>query len=127
MIDALLAGRIYGTPQSRTTTAGKPYATVKLRIATREGEALFANVIAFKASVVAALLALADGDSAAISGELTPKVYTDKEGNARPSLDLLAHAVLTEYHVARKRKAMLPEPSQDRPFSDELPDMVGRS
>lgn len=33
-------------------------------------------------------------------------------------LNLLAHSVLTEYHVARKRKAVV-EPSL--PFDDELP------
>jgi hypothetical protein len=32
---------------------------------------------------------------------------------ARASLDLTAHAVLTEYMVARKRKAMVP-PESDR-------------
>ena len=37
---------------------------------------------------------------------------------ARLCLNLLAHSVLTEYHVARKRKAVV-EPSL--PFDDELP------
>lgn len=29
------------------------------------------------------------------SAHMTPKIWTDKEGNARPSLDLLAHACST--------------------------------
>ena len=53
-----------------------------------------------------ALLALGDGESVALSGELTPKVWTGKEGTARPSLDMVAHAVVTPYHVTRKRQAV---------------------
>ena len=72
----------------------------------RDGEAYFVNVITFDESAVRALLALSDGDSVALSGELTPKVYQPKDGPARPSLDLLAHAVLTAYHVTRRRQAV---------------------
>jgi single-stranded DNA-binding protein len=95
VIDALIAGRVYGKPTERTTGGGTPYATVKVRVPTLAGDALFANVIAFDEQPVGALLALSDGNSVALAGELTPKVYTDKEGNARPSVDLLAHRVLT--------------------------------
>ena len=78
------------------------------------------NVIAFDAAPCTALLALADGDSVALSGSLTPKVWTDKGGNARPALDLVAHQVLTAYHVTRKRDAMrqnatAPAPQHQRP------------
>lgn len=106
MIDALISGHIHRAPQSRTGNSGKPYATATVRTSTRDGNAVFVNVIAFDESAVAALLVLSDGDSVALAGELTPKVYTPQNGEPRPSLDLLAHAVLTEYHVARKRKAM---------------------
>jgi single-stranded DNA-binding protein len=109
MIDALIAGRIYGKPTSRTGNNGRPSAVTKIRVPTRDGEAHFINVIAFAEPAVKAILALSEGDSIALSGELTPKVWTDKEGVARPSLDLLAHAVLTEYHVTRKRQAMAAE------------------
>ena len=106
MIDALIAGRLYGAPSERTSSNGNTYATAKVRVSVRSGEAYFVNVIAFAPPAIAALLALSDGDSVALSGELTPKTWTDKQGEARPSLDLLAHAVLTEYHVVRKRQAM---------------------
>ncbi len=52
----------------------------------------------------AALLALDDGDSISIARALTPKAWDDKSGEARPSLDMVAQAVLTAYHVARKRQ-----------------------
>ncbi len=64
------------------------------------------NVITFSRTVGDALLALEDGDSVALSGSLTPKVWTDKNGETRPALDMVAHVVLTAYHVKRKREAV---------------------
>ncbi len=107
MIDALIAGKLHGKPTPRTGQAGKPFVTCTVRVAT-ETDALFVSVIAFVATAQAALLALDDGDSVALSGSLTPKVWT-KDGKARPSLDMVAHAVLTPYHVTRKRRAMAGE------------------
>ena len=106
MIDALISGKLYGAPAQRTSKTGKPFALAKVRAAGGDGESLFVNVIAFDDAPVTALLALGDGDSVALSGSLTPKTWTDKEGNTRPSLDLVAHQVLTAYHVTKKRNAM---------------------
>jgi hypothetical protein len=44
-----------------------------------------------------------------LPSQLTPKVWTDKNGEARPCLDFVAHAVLTAYHVIRKRQAVRDE------------------
>jgi single-stranded DNA-binding protein len=123
-IDALISGRVHRAPQSRTGQGGKRFATATVRASTRDGNSVFVNVIAFDESAVTALLALQDGDSVALAGELAPKVYTPQGGEPRPSLDLCVHAVLTEYHVARKRKAVQEAhgPSSDsRPFDDDLP------
>jgi hypothetical protein len=109
MIDALIAGKLHGKPTQRTGQSGKPFVTCTVRVAT-EGDPLFASVIAFDPATCAALLALDNGDSVAMSGSLTPKVWT-KDGKARPSLDMVAHAVLTPYHVTRKRRAMAGEPA----------------
>lgn len=106
MIDALIQGRLHGAPQPRTSKNGNPFATAKLRTPMANGESAFVNVIAFSDKARAALLVLQDGDAVAFAGELKVSVYTDKNGEARPSLDLTAHAVLSEYHVTRKRKAM---------------------
>jgi single-stranded DNA-binding protein len=124
VIDALVAGRLHGGPKSRTSKSGDRYATAVVRTSLRDGSAVFCNVITFAEAAVTALLALSDGDSVALAGELTPKVYVPQSGDPRPSLDLLAHALLTEYHVARKRQAVR---RGDRPeqaeadFDDELP------
>lgn len=106
MIDGLVSGKLYGTATERTGQSGRPFVVAKVRAATGEGESLFVNVIAFDDKAKAALLALDDGDSVALAGTLTPKVWTDKQGDARPALDMVTHAVLTAYHVRRKRKAV---------------------
>jgi hypothetical protein len=106
MIDALVSGHLHGAPRSRTTANGNAFATAVVRASTRDGSTVFCNVIAFAPEAITALLVLGAGDGAAFAGELTPKVYTPQNGEPRPSLDLLAHAVLTEYHVNRRRSAM---------------------
>ncbi len=118
MIDALIAGRVYGTPAERTSKTGKPFAVAKVRAAAGDGESIFVNVVAFDQAPCKALLARAEGDSVALSGSLTPKVWTDREGNTRPSLDLVAHQVLTSYHVTRKRNATAQAQPQQRPRHD---------
>jgi single-stranded DNA-binding protein len=122
MIDALIAGKLYGQPAQRTGKSGKPFAVAKVRCAAGDGESLFVNVIAFDDDTCTALLALGDGDSVALAGALTPKVWTDKQGNTRPTLDIVAAQVLTPYHVTRKRKAVANEGHEgndDFPMSDD--------
>lgn len=114
MIDALIAGRLYGKPQARTSKAGNAFATAKVRAPMASGDAVFVNVVCFRDSARSALLALEEGDSVAISGELKVSAYTDKTGALRPSLDLTAHAVLTEYHVARKHRAITDPDAPER-------------
>jgi single-stranded DNA-binding protein len=107
VIDALIQGRIHGQPARReSANNGNPYVVAKLRTTARDGTVHFVNVIAFDESAMNVLLALGDGDSAAISGELTPKTWTPRDGGEpRVSLDLLAHAAVSPYHVQRKRQA----------------------
>lgn len=94
MIDGLIAGRIYGEPERRTDKGGKSYTLAKVRASTAEGEILFVNVIAFEARVCESLDALRDSDSVSLSGSLTPRIWTDKQGVARPALDMVAHRLL---------------------------------
>ena len=122
MIDALVSGRLYGRAEERAGQNGSAFVTCKVRATASDGDTIFCNVIAFDDQVRHVLLCLDDGDSVALSGALTPKVWTDRQGNARPALDLIAHAVLTSYHVAHKRKAAQGQPdrqAQDAGFDDE--------
>ena len=61
-----------------------------------------------------------------ISGALTPKAWTDRNGEVKPSLDMVAHALLTTYHVTRKRKAVSGKqanpPAHDTAADDGFPD-----
>ena len=95
MIDGLVAGRLYGEAERRTDKAGKAYSLAKVRACTAEGEVLFVNVIAFDDDLCASLHRLHDGDSVALSGSLNPRVWTDKQGNARPALDMVAHRLIS--------------------------------
>ena len=95
MIDGLVAGRLYGEAERRTDKAGKAYSLAKVRASTAEGELLFVNVIAFDDDLCASLHRLYDGDSVALSGSLNPRVWTDKQGNARPALDMVAHRLIS--------------------------------
>ena len=52
------------------------------------------------------MLALDHGDSVCLSVTLTLKLWNDSEGHARIALDMVAHAVTTAAHVARKRTAV---------------------
>lgn len=122
MIDALITGRLYGQAEERTGQSESAYVTCKLRVTTDDGATIFCNVIAFDDAVRSGLLALDDGDSIALSGALTPKVWTDRQGNTRPAVDLIAHAMLTAYDVTRKRKgtpARSVSHVQEEDFGDE--------
>jgi single-stranded DNA-binding protein len=113
MIDALIAGKLQGLAEQRTGNSGKPFTLAKVRAAGSDGEAMFVNVIAFSATAGAALMALQDGDSLALAGSLKVKTWTDRQGVAKPSLDMIAAQVLTAYHVTRKRKAVSPAASPE--------------
>ena len=105
MIDALIAGKVHGTPTERTGKSGKPFALTKIRTTTTEGESAFVSVIAFDAAPVSALLALKEGDSVAVAGPLKAGTWQDREGNHRAALDIVAQHVMTLYQVKHKRAA----------------------
>lgn len=119
MIDGLVSGKLFGAAQSRVARNGTEFVTAKVRAAAGDGEALFVNVIAFSHSAGAALMALADGDSVALAGTLTPKAWVDKHGGAKPALDMTVQTVTTAYHVARKRKAVADAPAADERAKSE--------
>lgn len=118
MIDALISGRIYRKPEARTAKNGSAFVTAKLRAPTRDGEALFVNVIAFNATTIDALLALEANAAVALIGELKATAYLGTDGNARPSLDLLANQCLTPYQVKRRRQSVVKTNTDGAPQSE---------
>lgn len=120
MIDALILGKLYGSAKQGKSKNDSPYTTAKVR-ASSGADTLFVNVIAFADDVRQPLLALSDGDSVALTGSLTPKVWVDREGTARPALDMVATQVMTLYRLKKKREAVastLPE-AAEMPFLDD--------
>ena len=106
MIEGLITGTLVGLAEQRQGKNESTFVLAKVKAMAGEGEPLIINVIAFAPEACATLLALDEGDTLALTGALTPKVWTDKQGNTRPALDLVASQVLTLYHVDRKRAAL---------------------
>ncbi|WP_413894174.1 single-stranded DNA-binding protein [Candidatus Skiveiella danica] len=104
MIDALISGRLRGTPSVRTSSNGAPYALFRLSAADKTGATLFCSCIAFSATAIEAVQRLTDGDSIAVSGEIAISTWSASDGSPRHGLDVTAHQVLTPYQVTRKRK-----------------------
>lgn len=99
MIDGLVAGRLMGEASRRVDKAGRGYVVARVLARNRVDDEYIVNVIAFDDAPAAALLALADGDALSLAGGLTPKVWVDKQGVARPSLDMVAVRVLSARDV----------------------------
>ncbi len=106
MIEGLITGTLVGLAEQRQGKNDTTFVLAKVKATSGEGEPLIVNVIAFAPEACAALLALDEGDALALTGALSPKVWTDKQGNTRPALDLVASQVLSVYHVDRKRAAL---------------------
>jgi single-stranded DNA-binding protein len=105
MLEGLVAGTLVGLAETRQGKNGSSFALAKVKAVAGDGESLIVNVIAFATEASAALMALDDGDAVALAGALTPKVWTDKQGNTRAALDMVATQVLTAYHAAQKQQA----------------------
>lgn len=105
MIDALISGRVRGNPTFRTANNGTPFASFRLAAADRNGVSVLCSCITFSATAYAAVQALEDGDSVAVSGEAAPKAWDGGDGAQRLGMDVLVHGVLTPYHLGRKRKS----------------------
>lgn len=108
MIEALISGKLHGQPEQRTARTGRPFVQARMRVAAGAEEVHFVRITAFSESACTALLALGDGDALAVAGTLKPGAWIDRDGNAKPNLDMVAAQVLTVYHLKRRRDAMQP-------------------
>jgi single-stranded DNA-binding protein len=103
-IEALMLGKLHTAPVRRTgSTSGRQFVGCKVRVALGDAAAVFVSVVCFSETAGEALLALGEGDPVALAGTLKPGAWIDREGNARPSLDLVASQVLTAYGLKKKR------------------------
>lgn len=121
MIDALVGGKLFKAAEERRAASGKTFVTANVRAADGEGDGMFVNVVAFSDSAKAALLALEDGDSLSLAGTLKIATYEARDGSVKPKVSMVAHSVLTAYHVSRKRKAISEGADGQRAAEDTPP------
>jgi single-stranded DNA-binding protein len=107
VIDGLISGTLVDQAESRQGKNGTRFVVAKVKAVAGDGESLMVNVIAFNSSACTSLMALGAGDAVALAGALAPKVWTDKQGNTRPALDMVANQVMTAYHASHKRQEIL--------------------
>lgn len=114
-----MTGKLHGRPEQRTSpTTGRRYVQARLRVAAGADDNHFVRVTAFRESAGAALLALGDGDAAAVAGTLRLGAWADRDGQPRLNVDLVASQVLTVYHVKRRRSDVQPSDGDATTGSD---------
>lgn len=102
MIHALVSGTLITDPTARTSSGGKTFAAVQVRVPTHD-DAVLMGVTAW-GELAEKLLALHKADAVSITGELRPNVWVDKAGVERRSWNITAAGILTTYE-SRKRRA----------------------
>lgn len=119
MIRALITGSLYGPPQARTSHAGKPFTTAKMRADGKNGESVWCRVIAF-GEQADRLMTLGDGAALSVSGRAEINGWLDKQGEPRAGLSLVADDIATlkakpkprdEGHQQPRRSARQPAPA----------------
>ncbi|CAG9257955.1 Single-stranded DNA-binding protein [Paraburkholderia unamae] len=103
MIDGLLSGALVKHPEARTAKNGNTFALATLRVPTGGDGVTFVRVMAFDTRVRDELLALTAGDSVSVSGPLELAIWMADSGEARVAVSVVAHALVSAYHVQRKR------------------------
>lgn len=94
MIRALVTGSLYGDPQTRTSQAGKPYVTAKVRADSKDGASVWCSIIAF-GEIADRLMALGNGAALSVSGKAEINGWLDKQGEPKAGLSLVADEVVT--------------------------------
>lgn len=130
MMQASAYGRLASDPREITTKSGKPMAVARIAVQMGDDDTLWLNVIAF-GSMAEMLLKHGKGEFISISGRVQKKSWTDKEGQARESLEIVADTIVSARTVrpggGKKRDTgdQRREPKQPsgggRPFDDQIP------
>ena len=94
MIRVMVSGVLYGRPQARTSQAGKPFVTAKVRADGKNGENVWCSIIAF-GEQADRLMTLGDGAALSISGRAEVNAWLDKAGEPKAGLSLLVDDLVT--------------------------------
>jgi single-stranded DNA-binding protein len=97
----LVTGALFRQPEQRTSKAGKPFVTAKIRA--KDGDSTqWWKVLAFSESAGAELLRLGDGDAVSAQGQLKAELY-ERDGETRLSLSIIADVVLALRQPAKAK------------------------
>jgi single-stranded DNA-binding protein len=107
MLRGLVTGVLHDTPLTRTSAGGNTFTTGKLKDDSETPPAWY-SVVAF-GELSDALSKLTKGDSLSVSGKMTLKLYTGKDGNTRIDASVVADQIAT---MKRKKKPAVPKADQ---------------
>ncbi len=119
MIRALTTGQLFGDPQVRTSQAGKPFTTAKLRADGKDGAAVWISLVAF-GELAERLATLKANAALSVSGKAELNAYLTRDGEPAAGLSL----VVDELATLKARPKPKPEPALMRPaepFDDSIP------
>ena len=141
MIRALLTGTLYGDPQARTSQAGKPFTTAKVRADGKDGAVVWCSLVAF-GELAERLATLAANQALSVSGRVEVSAWIDKAGEPRAGLSLVADELATlkgkprppqgtgDTRQVRQGEDATPRPQRARQapvaagFDDDLPEFM---
>lgn len=104
MLEVLISGRLIRDPQTRQGKSGQNFTTALVRVPAGHGEDhVVASVIAFQGEGEK-LARLRAGDSVSVAGSAKLTVW-QKEGEARPGLDVTASGILSPYETRKRQGA----------------------
>ncbi|MGZ9117222.1 MAG: single-stranded DNA-binding protein [Methylocystis sp.] len=108
-IHALAAGKLFGTPEQRTSKNGTRFTKATLLVVAST-ERQFVTLFAFSQSAQDELERLGEGDSLSVQGQLKAEVF-ERDGRSRVSLSMTVDHVLALRQPPRERK---PKPDKPR-------------
>ena len=118
----LLTGQLYGDPQARTSQAGKPFTTAKVRADGKDGAVLWVSIVAF-GDLADRLLELKANTALALSGKLEVSAYTAKDGTPAAGLSVVVDELATlKAKPKPKPKAAPAQQPVIAGFDDDLPE-----
>lgn len=94
MIRALVTGSLYGQPQARTSQAGKPFTTAKVKADGKDGAVVWCSIIAF-GELADRLMTLGANAAVAVSGKAEVSGWLDKQGEPKAGLSLVVDEIAT--------------------------------
>lgn len=103
MIAALIQGTLVADPVERTSTNGRSFWTVSVRVPAGD-DTLFIGLGTFSETAGARLMNLAKGASISAVGSMEQSTWTDRDGNVRTGWRLAATEVLSVHQARKKRR-----------------------